>query len=86
MTDKYNQKWVSYLLLANGDFRALTINQTTYYSCGMENVGNKWRRHENTHKLQWYRDGCIKFVVKYLWYQLRYGSDNNPYEIEARNA
>lgn len=40
--------------------------------------------HEACHIEQVRRDGRVKFVVKYLYYNLRYGYRNNPYEIEAR--
>ena len=32
------------------------------------------------------RDGKLRFAVQYLWWSLRYGYRNNPYEIEAREA
>ena len=32
------------------------------------------------------RDGRLKFIVKYLFYNIKYGYKNNPYEIEAREA
>lgn len=41
-------------------------------------------RHEGVHLEQMKRDGKFKFVCKYLWYTLRYGYWNNPYEKEAR--
>jgi hypothetical protein len=31
-------------------------------------------------------EGRLKFSVKYLYFTLRYGYWNNPYEIEAREA
>ena len=42
--------------------------------------------HELCHLEQVEREGRFKFVVKYLWYCLRYGYDANPYEVEAREA
>ena len=42
--------------------------------------------HENTHIQQVKRDGRLKFIFKYLWYLIRYGYKNNPYEVEAREA
>lgn len=41
-------------------------------------------KHEQVHAEQIQRDGAIKFCVKYLWYNLRYGYIANPYELEAR--
>lgn len=42
--------------------------------------------HEVCHINQVKKEGKLKFVFKYLWYNIRYGYDNNPYEIEARAA
>lgn len=63
---------------------AITIGQRTWYSVAEDGVSEQWRRHEDWHKHQWKRDGYINFAIKYLWYQVRYGYENNPYEIEAR--
>lgn len=43
-------------------------------------------RHEIKHAEQMKRDGVLRFLVKYLWWSVRYGYWNNPYEIEARAA
>jgi len=43
-------------------------------------------RHEQVHVEQWRRHGLIGFVARYLWYHLRYGYNDNPFEIEARAA
>ena len=40
-------------------------------------------RHEACHIEQVKRDGRIKFICKYLWYNIKYGYRNNPYELEA---
>lgn len=41
------------------------------------------RRHELVHIEQIDRDGAVRFSVKYLWWLLRYGYSQNPYELEA---
>ena len=41
------------------------------------------RRHELVHIMQMDRDGW-KFWPRCVWYVLRYGYWNSPYEIEAR--
>ena len=43
-------------------------------------------RHEMKHIEQINRDGRLLFSVKYLYWLVRYGYKNNPYEIEARAA
>jgi hypothetical protein len=43
-------------------------------------------RHERAHVEQWSRHGRMRFLARYLWYQLRYGYEGNPFELEARSA
>jgi hypothetical protein len=40
-------------------------------------------RHELVHIEQIERDGPVIFSIKYLWWLLRFGYRENPYEIEA---
>lgn len=42
--------------------------------------------HELEHIRQIEREGKFKFSVKYLYFLVRYGYWNNPYEIQAREA
>lgn len=49
-------------------------------------VGRRTVAHELEHVRQIEREGLIKFYVKYLWYNIRYGYRNNPYEVAARRA
>lgn len=41
------------------------------------------RIHELAHLRQIRRDGPVVFSVRYLWWLVRYGYWNNPYEVEA---
>jgi hypothetical protein len=43
-------------------------------------------RHELEHVYQVRRLGWVRFYATYLWYSLRYGYRNNPFEIEAELA
>lgn len=43
-------------------------------------------RHERVHVDQYAKYGVIGFLVRYIWYQIRYGYIDNPLEIEARRA
>lgn len=84
---RYNH-WLAKLFnyfFGDGGEYAVTIGQTTYYSCNRGKVLSdpQWVRHENVHKQQWRRMGW-KFLPAYLWFQVRYGYDKNPLEIEAR--
>lgn len=46
----------------------------------------EWQRHELKHVEQYQRYGIPGFLVRYFYYQLRYGYHLNPLEIEAREA
>lgn len=43
-------------------------------------------RHEMKHIEQIKTEGRLKFAVKYVYYTIRHGYWNNPYEVEARAA
>lgn len=45
----------------------------------------RWLRHEAAHLLQYRRYGLGGFLLRYLWYSLRYGYRSNPLEVEARH-
>lgn len=47
---------------------------------------NRLIRHERCHEAQMKREGTARFLVKYLWYKLRFGYWDNPYEVEARRV
>jgi len=42
--------------------------------------------HETVHWKQAQDIGVVMFYIKYLSFQLRYGYENNPMEVEARKA
>ena len=64
---------------------AITLFQRTWYSVPDSEVDAAWRRHEDHHKFQQKRDG-FKFYFKYLYWLWKFGYENNPYEIDAREA
>jgi hypothetical protein len=87
--DKYNSRIAKIFGFFNRSKRfAVTFGQTAYYSVSKEEVDKspKWRKHEDRHKEQWKEEGRIKFLFKYIWYSITKGYQNNPYEIDARNA
>ena len=45
-----------------------------------------WLSHELVHIAQYKRYGTIPFLVRYLWFSIRYGYYENPLEKEARSA
>ncbi|MFT3846605.1 MAG: DUF4157 domain-containing protein [Lacibacter sp.] len=46
----------------------------------------RWLKHELAHIEQYKRYGLLKFLLLYLWYSIKYGYYNNPFEVEARKA
>lgn len=77
--DKYNQKWVLLFKRGNNtEHWAVTIGQTTYYSCAKSQVDQAWQEHEEMHKLQYKKDKL--FPIKYILQLLSNGYKNNPYE------
>ena len=56
-----------------------------YYKNGYTPT-TQMRLHEEQHIKQIEKEGSWKFVFKYLFYLLKYGYINNPYEIEAREV
>lgn len=49
-----------------------------------EEVTDRLFRHEMEHVYQVQRDGWFTFYLKWLFWTIRYGYRNNPYEVEAR--
>lgn len=87
MSDRYNQRWTLWFRPDRSwTTNAITLGQTVFYSCPWTQVGAAWRRHEDCHKEQWAREGAFLFILKYLWYSIRYGYQANPLEVEAHSA
>ena len=82
--DKYNH-WIGKLFRKvfgyKGGHYAVTLGQTTYYSCDESRVSLRWKAHEDVHKRQWKRDGKLKFALRYLWQWATKGEID--YETEA---
>lgn len=85
--DKYNH-WLGKIVavLKGWEQAAITLGQTTYYSCGQADVGAAWHAHENCHKQQFAREGWCRFLAKYAWWSLTKGYEANPFEVEAQQA
>jgi len=77
-------KGLSLWLLNLFNFDAWASNwNTIYIRKEYINDGNLIR-HELTHIKQIEKDGRFWQPIKYMYYLVRYGYKNNPYEIEAR--
>ena len=88
MGDRYNSKIAYFIGKLNDNPRyAVTISSTcTLYSVPESEVHERWRRHEDCHKKQIADEGWLKFMAKYLFFNITRGYKNNPYEIQARLA
>lgn len=75
---------LAYLNLFKFDAVA-TLWDTIYVRPGFESH-SVLLLHEQEHIRQMQSEGKFKFTAKYLWYLLRYGYWNNPYEVQAREA
>ena len=86
MSDKYSSRLAGLLGKINKKQTfAVTISKTTtLYSVPVGMVGNIWRKHEECHKEQIRDEGWLLFMVKYLFFNITRGYQNNPYEIDAR--
>ena len=62
---------------------ALTMPWRTVYVLEVYLEHEALLAHERVHIEQIDRDGPVAFSVKYLWWLVRYGYVDNPYEIEA---
>lgn len=76
-TDVYKNKNIRVAMIDPLFLQILTIGKPYELSESHYN-------HEACHIEQVKRDGRLKFIVKYLFYNIKYGYKNNPYEVEAR--
>jgi hypothetical protein len=68
---------------------AMVIGKTIHlHNTGSEEFLNnkRWLKHELAHIEQYKKHGLLKFLLLYLWYSIKYGYYNNPFEVEARKA
>lgn len=71
--------------LKRNKFNAWTsLWNTIYYVDEKSMMDSELVKHELVHIEQIKREGKIKFLFKYLYYNIRYGYWDNPYEVEAR--
>lgn len=66
---------------------AMVFNKTIYlHNTKREDflLDTRWVKHELAHIEQYQRYGVMKFLLLYIWYSIKYGYYNNPFEIEAR--
>lgn len=63
-------------------------NRILLWGCSQEEflTNVPWVRHELKHVEQYQRLGLLSFLIRYTWYSIRYGYQQNPLEVEARQA
>ena len=62
-------------------FYGITFGDTVY--SGHDVLTEVDLKHEYCHTLQYKKYGFVGFLVRYLWWSLRYGYHKNPLEVEA---
>lgn len=77
-TDVYKNKNIRVSMIDPLFLQILTIGKPYELS-------ERHYNHEACHIEQVKKEGRFKFVVKYLFYNIKYGYWNNPYEVEARS-
>lgn len=74
---------ILWFLRATGAWAVTTPWRVIY--CRPEHLGHeRLLAHEQVHLEQIQRDGAVVWTLKVVWYLMRYGYRNSPYEIEAR--
>ncbi|NBW14827.1 MAG: hypothetical protein EBR82_43190 [Caulobacteraceae bacterium] len=76
-------RWLAWLLKKFG-FLAITLPPLGVFFVNQWDEKSALYKHELVHWEQYKKMGLINFYLTYLWYQVRYGYQNNPMEIEAR--
>lgn len=69
-----------------GFFGWTSFWDTIYYKDETLIKNKRLVKHEMQHIKQMKRLGKLKFAILYTYYNLRYGYQNNPFEVEARKA
>lgn len=81
--------WVFFISTHKGPYHEVgMVNpfNSDILTIGDNLITEEMYKHELCHVEQIKREGRLKFLVKYLYYNIKYGYINNPYEVEAREA
>ncbi len=85
MTPKSARHLIRWVLRQRG-FAGVTLPPAGIYILAERMQDDRLIRHEQAHWEQYKRVGLLGFYITYLWYTIRYGYWNNPWEVEARAA
>ncbi len=75
--------WMKQIKTGNGHMAGIVLGSHICFAYKPEDIEPTLFRHELEHVYQQIRDGRVRFYLKYIYYSLRYGYQNNPYELEA---
>ena len=64
----------------------ITFGHHIFFKRRQGEVSDRLFKHEMAHVAQIERMGFVRFYLKYLWYNIRYGYKKNPLELEAIKA
>jgi hypothetical protein len=70
--------------LARTGYRGITLPPFGIFMAPGSESDTGLIKHEMVHWAQYQRMGAVRFYATYLWFQVRYGYEKNPMEIEAR--
>lgn len=79
--------WVFFIINHKGPYHEVAmINPFTLniLTIGDNLITEKMYKHEQCHIDQVKKLGRLKFILTYLFYCVKFGYRNNPYEVEAR--
>lgn len=74
------------LFLNKTGYSAITMPWKTIYVVSAQINNERLLSHELVHIEQIKKHGPIMFTITYLWYNIKYGYLQNPYEVEARKV
>ena len=77
---KHECKWIKWF-----GYDAITFGSHVFIT--KEAFDNKQLlKHEMVHVEQYRRMGNLRFIMQYIYYHFKFGYENNPLEIEAREG
>lgn len=71
-------------------FIAITFGKHIFIKKRLEDFSKiskeKLIKHESKHVEQYKLYGFFGFLIRYLWYHIRFGYEENPFEVKAKKA
>jgi hypothetical protein len=83
MKIKTAPSFIAWFLRKQG-YQGITLPPFGVFVLAGDEANKSLISHERVHWDQYLRLGALRFYATYLYYQVRYGYEKNPMEIEAR--